>query len=99
MRRKLVRRRKRPEPRAPKPEAQSAPVTVEEPPPAQPVTVAAAPAPSTASPADGVWQLFPQFDPTWSDEEREKWLTSVERITKTLTSRPEMTHTTIGGAS
>ena len=104
MRRKLVRRRKRPEPRAPKPEAQSAPVTVEVPAPAQPATVAAAPAPPTASPADGVWQLFPQFDPTWSDEEREKWLTSVERITKTLTSRAEtpvteMAHTTSGVAS
>ena len=104
MRRKLVRRRKRPEPRAHKPEAQSAPVTVEVPAAAQPVTVAAAPATPTASPADGVWQLFPQFDPTWSDEEREKWLTSVERITKTLTSRAEtpvheMAHTTSGGAS
>ena len=84
MRRKIVRRRKRTEQRTTKPVAETTPDLADTPSPPQPVAVAAvAPTTSTASSADGVWQLFPKFDPDWSAETRENWLAAIERISKT----------------
>lgn len=84
MRRKIVRRRKRAEQRTTKPVAETTPDLADTPSPPQPVAVAAvAPTTSTASSADGVWQLFPKFDPDWSAETRENWLAAIERISKT----------------
>lgn len=88
MRRKLVRRRKKAEPRAPKPEVKNAPdLAVDTPPATQPAAAAAVSAVPPGPSADGVWQLFPKFDPNWSDEARENWLAGIERITFALTNK------------
>lgn len=83
MRRKLGPRRRKAEPRAPKPEADT--------------TAAPSPASATTlgSTAEGVWRLFPQFDPKWSDKERENWVDSVERITKAQVSMVDSTNSNV----
>ena len=82
MRRKQGPRRKRAESRVPKPDTESAQVATDAPVSLPPMPVATPP-----SPASGVWQLFPQFDPNWSEQERQNWLAAVAGITNALEGR------------
>lgn len=82
MRRKQGPRRKRAESRVPKPDMESAHVATDAPVALPPMPVATPP-----SPASGVWQLFPQFDPNWSEQERQNWLAAVAGVTNALEGR------------
>lgn len=82
MRRKQGPRRKRAESRVPKPDMESAQVATD-----APVALPPTPVATPQSPSSGVWQLFPQFDPNWSEQERQNWLAAVAGVTNALEGR------------
>lgn len=84
MRRKLVRRRKRPEPRTSKPEDAATRNQTPNEPVRQTESTADAPSVHLESFADKILEKYPQFDPNWSEEARENWLAGMERLTNAL---------------
>lgn len=84
MRRKLVRRRKRPEPRTGNAEDSTTHNRTQDESVRQTESTADAPSMQLESFADKILEKYPQFDPNWSEEAQENWLAGMERLTNAL---------------
>lgn len=84
MRRKLVRRRKRPEPRTGKAEDSTTHNRTQDESVRQTESTADAPSMQLEIFADKILEKYPQFDPNWSEEAQENWLAGMERLTNAL---------------
>ena len=84
MRRKLVRRRKRPEPRTGKAEDSATHNRTQDESVGQTESTTDAPSMQLEIFADKILEKYPQFDPNWSEEAQENWLAGMERLTNAL---------------